>query len=478
MKVPHSNAKVEVMSMVVIIDDDKGVCAVLEQLIQQHGHSAVSAQTIADGLALVENRPADLVLLDVNLPDGSGLKQLHRISQSPAKPEVIIMTGQGDPDGAEFAIHNGAWDYIEKSASPKAMTLRLLRALEYRAGKQPAAAPAIDRRAIVGESRPLTHALDQLAHTMYSDAGVLITGDTGTGKELFARAVHRNSPRKEASFVVVDCAALPHHLVESMLFGHVKGAFTGADAPREGLVAQADGGTLFLDEIGEMPLSLQKAFLRVLESRCFRPIGGKEERRSDFRIVASTNRDLDQMVRKGRFRQDLLYRLRTFHLHLPALRHRRQDIPLLAEYHLQRLSRLYGGTPKEMSADFLEVLAGHDWPGNVRELVNTIDSALSAARDATVLYSCHLPADLRAKVACSQITKPCARPAEATPFDAARPLPPLQAFREKMIEKAETQYLNTLLSNAGGNMSNACTTAGISRSRLYELMKKHAIAAR
>jgi two-component system NtrC family response regulator len=245
----------------------------------------------------------------------------------------------------------------------------------------------------------------------------------------------------------------------------------------ETLVAQADGGTLFLDEIGEMPLSLQKTFLRVLETRRFRPIGSKEERQSNFRIVASTNRDLDDMVRKGRFRQDLLYRLRTFHLHLPALRARREDIPLLANHHLRRLNNLYGGLEKQLSSDLLDLLDRHDWPGNVRELVNTIDSALSAARDEGVLYSCHLPAALRARVTRKRIAgHHLPDPAAPAPV-AAQPLPPLQAFREQAIEKAETHYLTTLLSNAQGSMTHACAMAGVSRSRLYELMKKHAITA-
>jgi two-component system, NtrC family, response regulator len=470
------------MSLILIIDDDTSVCRTLEALIAQHGHCADSAGTLALGLTLLQNRPVDLVLLDVHLPDGNSLDRIHQIAQSPSKPEIIIMTGQGDPDGAEFAIQSGAWDYIEKTATLKAITLRLLRALEYRAGKHPEPTKTtIDRAGIIGTSDRLAHALDQLAHTLYSDAGVLITGETGTGKELFAHAVHRNSPRSDKSFVVVDCAALPDKLVESMLFGHIKGAFTGADNHREGLVAQADGGTLFLDEIGEMPLELQKAFLRVLETRSFRPIGAKQERTSNFRIIASTNRDLDEMVQQGSFRKDLLYRLRTFHLQLPALRQRPEDIPALAQYHIKRLNTLYGWPTKEISPEFVEMLQRHDWPGNVRELVNTIDSALSAARYETVLFDFHLPAELRMQVTRKGFER--RQTGISIDTDGAlaplhQDLPPLQNYREQVIEKAETSYLNALMSNAKGNITTACSMAGVSRSRLYEMMKKHAVTGK
>ncbi|MDA8140061.1 MAG: sigma-54 dependent transcriptional regulator [Desulfobacteraceae bacterium] len=467
------------MPKVLIVDDDHAVCRTLATLIRQQGHEVISAQSIGQGLKEMGAGTIDLVLLDVNLPDGNGLEQIDQFAQASSKPDIIIMTAQGDPDGAELAIRSGAWDYIEKSASPKTVTLRIQRILEHRAVKcasQPAL--AIDRKGIVGNSQPLQRALDQMARAANSEAGVLITGETGTGKELFALAVHRNSSRKEHNFVVVDCAALPKSLVESILFGHIKGAFTGADSPREGLVSQADGGTLFLDEVGEMPLDVQKSFLRVLESRSFRPIGGKHEQSSNFRVIASTNQDLDEMARNGAFRADLLHRLRTFHLILPALRQRCEDIADLAQHHLKRLCTLYGRRAKELSPDFLNLLRAHDWPGNVRELVNAMEHAMAAAPHETILYDHHLPAYLRARAARNRLTHPVPKAMPVLGEIAVNgQLPPLQAFREQIMEKAEADYLGALMSAARGNIHKACTLSGVSRSRLYELLKKHAIGS-
>lgn len=465
------------MSRILIIDDDHYVCRTLVTMVRQQGHEAECAQTLGDGLTTLEAQPVDLVLLDVLLPDGNGLDAIPAITQSPSNPEIVIMTAQGDPDSAELAIHRGAWDYVEKAASPKMMVLRIQHLLEHRANIQKQKPDkGVDRCGIVGTSRILKQALDQVAHSANSDAGVLITGETGTGKELFAQAVHRNSQRRKCNLVVVDCAALPKTLVESMLFGHVKGAFTGADGPRDGLVLQADGSTLFLDEVGEMPLDIQKSFLRVLESRRFRPIGAKRELVSNFRVVSSTNRDLDEMVEKGAFRQDLLHRLRTFHLILPPLRDRQDDISELCRFHLDRLCALYGWGDRKISAELLDLLQTYDWPGNVRELVNTMEYALATARHETVLYSHHLPARLRAQVARRRIGRPAAETGLVQyAATGCYPLPSLQIFRERVVDKAEADYLGTLMSATQGNIPKACSLSGISRSRLYELLKKHAI---
>ncbi len=306
------------MATILVVDDDDLLCELLVRKVGQLGHRGLSALTLAGGLALARSQPTDVVYLDVNLPDGNGLEEITLFREAPGAPEVIIITGRGSPDGAELAIKSGAWDYIEKGAALQSMVLPLLRALQYREERQVHQRPLmLSREQIVGESPRLKACLDLVAQAALSEANVLISGETGTGKELFAQAIHHNSPRRKGNFVVVDCAALPATLVESILFGHARGAFTGADRAREGLVAQAHGGTLFLDEVGELPLSLQKDFLRVLQEKRFRPVGGGQEVASDFRLVAATNRDLEGMAAKGEFRSDLLFRLKGLAINLP-----------------------------------------------------------------------------------------------------------------------------------------------------------------
>lgn len=241
---------------------------------------------------------------------------------------MIIITGLGDPDGAEMAVRNGAWDYIQNPFSLNSLILPLKRVFQYRdeLAKRQKPAVALKLDGIIGSSSQIKSCFDYLAQAANSEANVLITGETGTGKELFARAVHANGPRADRNFVVVDCAVLPETLVESSLFGHVRGAFTGADRASEGLIKQADKGTLFLNEVGELPISIQRAFLRVLQECTFRPVGGKSEVSSEFRLIAATNRDLDARVKDGKFRMDLLYRFRSLQLELPPLRQRQEDI--------------------------------------------------------------------------------------------------------------------------------------------------------
>ena len=310
------------------------------------GALSVCAATLKEGLEKVKSGAVDVVFLDVRMPDGNGLEVLPEIQASSGEPEVIISTGYGDADGAELAIKSGAWDYIEKSSSAKAIHLSLTRALQYRKEKKTAivanAVRVLRRVNIIGDSPQIHACLDMVAQAAVSDINVLITGETGTGKELFAQAIHNNSARAKSSFVVVDCAALPDTLVESLLFGHVKGSFTGADKDREGLIRKADGGTLFLDEVGELPLVLQKAFLRVLQEHRFRPVGSKSEVKSDFRLVAATNRRLETMATEGTFRKDLLYRISVFALDLPPLQERLSDMKRLARFQTNRLCERHG----------------------------------------------------------------------------------------------------------------------------------------
>lgn len=277
------------MANILIIDDDRELCDTIARIIRQLGHGVHTAYTFSDGLETAKSRHIDVVLLDVRLPDADGLAQLPTIQATPSAPVVIILTGYAGPEGAELAIRGNAWDYIEKPASLDTVTLSLNRALQYRREREAFRKPVrFKREGIIGESHQIKTCLDLVAKAAESNANILITGETGTGKELFARAIHANSKRAARNFVVVDCTALPKDLIEGILFGYKKGAYTGADRSEDGLIKHAHQGTLFLDEVGELPLAMQKAFLRVIQERYFRPIGAAEEAHSDFRLVAAT----------------------------------------------------------------------------------------------------------------------------------------------------------------------------------------------
>lgn len=301
-------------------------------------------------------------------------------------------------------------------------------------------------------------------------SNVLITGETGTGKELFAWAIHKNSPRTNKNFVVVDCTAFPETLVESMLFGHEKGSFTGAVEARDGLIKQAGGGTLFLDEVGELPLCIQKKFLRVLQDHRFRPIGSQKEIESNFRLIAATNRDLVAMTQSESFREDLLFRLKSFHLDLPPLRERTQDIKELAMYHIAKLCEDYGKEIKGFSPEFFETLVAYDWPGNVRELINTMQNTLDLAIDAPILFPKHLPTHLRIQVARASVNNnSSAREDIREGMASSQRLSKLKDFHQTV----EKQYLQDLISLARANIKEAIQISGMSKSRLYGLFKKH-----
>lgn len=466
------------MARILIIDDDELICQSLSLVARQKGYEATSTFTLGEGLEKATTEPFDVVFLDVNMPDGNGLDFLSKLPKLPSSPEIIIITGYGDPHGAELAIKCGAWDYLEKGASVKEISLSLFRALQYREQKQVGRATnnvvSIKRDGIVGNSACLKECLELVAQAAISDSSVLITGETGTGKELFARAVHQNSNRSNKQFVVVDCAALPENLIEGMLFGHEKGAFTSADQAREGLILQADGGTLFLDEIGEMPLSLQKVFLRVLQEHRFRPVGSNRELESSFRLVTATNRNLNEMVESERFRSDLLFRISTFVIELPSVRERPEDIKELARYHSDRICEHYGTPTKEFSPDFLKMLAAYSWPGNVRELVNTLERTIASARFESTLFPKHLPIHLRIEVTKSAMKResPSHQPTEHV---ASFSLPQLHEVRDSVYANAEKQYLHDLMALTDNNVAEACRVSGLSQSRLYALLKKQGI---
>jgi DNA-binding NtrC family response regulator len=461
------------MANILVVDDDAFFRDALAKKFAREGHQLVTASTLTDALEITSSQETDVIFLDVHLPDGSGLTALPRFGSQPGRPTVVIITGLGDPDGAELAIKSGAWDYITKPVRNRELSLVLSRVLQYRSHRRSAASGSgLNREGIIGRSAVIQARLELLGQAAASEASVLITGPTGSGKELFARAVHDNSPRAKGPFVVVDCAALPGSLVESVLFGHVKGAFTGADQPSQGLIKHAHQGTLFLDEVGELPLSMQKAFLRVLVERLYRPVGGQDQVASDFRLVAATNQDLPAMVAQGRFREDLLFRLRSFVIDVPPLQERIGDIKELVDFRLEWIRAAKGLGPKDVSADFLETLEKYSWPGNVRELFAALERAVAVARDEPTLYPHHLPGhiriDLARTAAAGRVPQP---PPDGNGPSVQAGLPTLKQYRETM----ERHYLIDLMTAARGNVKEGCRISGLSPSSLYALLKKYDI---
>lgn len=403
------------MAEVLVIDDDLMICEMLADIVEDRGHRCDTARTLERGLELAEAGHYDVVFQDVYLADGTGLDILQQLKDSPGRPQVVVITGSGEAQVAERAMREGVWDFVAKPLDLGSVTGPLERALKYRE-EQGARAPRgrVRREGIAGASPLMRALLDNVALAGESGASVLITGETGTGKELFARAIHANSPRADKPFVVVDCASLPETLVESTLFGHVKGAFTGADKAREGLVKLADGGTLFLDEVGELPFAMQRAFLRVLEEHTFRPVGAKTELTSDFRLVAATNRHLEEMVERAQFRKDLLFRIRSFSIDLPPLRERVEDIEEIITTHMDRLAEQGRFPMKAFSPEYIHALSAYPWPGNVRELVQCLERSLAAARNEQTLFLMHLPEEVRISYAQTLVRRE-GPPAPGTP---------------------------------------------------------------
>ncbi len=459
------------MSQILIVDDDPQICKILSELVKSMGHRPSSTTRLERALQLARNRDFDLVLLDLEFPGGDGLEILPDLLKAPSRPEVIIITGTSGYRGAELAFKYGAWDYVEKPFILAEVSLPIERALRYRAKKAPDKIPvALKRGGIIGDSAAIVGCLEEVARASTTKASILIRGETGTGKELFARAVHTNSSRRDGPFTVLDCGALPDTLVESTLFGHEKGAFTGAERKQEGVIRQAHRGTLFLDEIGELSLKVQKSLLRVLQEHRVRPIGAASEREVDFRLVAATNRDLARMVEEKRFREDLFFRIRAIEIVIPPLRERKEDIYQITTRKVDQLCRDYGIETKGISPEFMEVLNCQQWPGNIRELINVLEFAIAAAKRDPILFPKHLPPDYRLahlKSRPGQAADDPHGPQEAR--DIEEPFPTLAEYRARF----EKKYLRMLLRLARGNRHEASRLSGISQARLYGLLKKY-----
>jgi len=481
------------MANILIIDDEAYIRDVLSSRVERMGHVPAAAATLDQGIQILNRDGADLVFLDVNLPDGSGLEALPFIKQSPSAPEVVIITAVGSNAGAELAIKNGAWDYIAKPFKKEEIILLIRRTLDYRNARfNQHQAPMLNTDAIIGKSPLMKECIYQVAQSAANTANVLIQGETGTGKELFAKAIHDNCALTNDHYIVVDCAAMPEALTESVLFGHKKGAFTGADTSSEGLIKSADKGTLFLDEIGELPLSVQKAFLRVLQEKKFRPVGSSTEVTSDFRLISATNCDLDEMVDQGTFRKDLLHRLKTFSIDLPPLRQHKDDISNLVLHYMDKLCSKHRIPPKALLPDTLDVLISHDWPGNVRELINAIEKAILSEPDLPLLYPMFLPSRIRVSHANMELKEKKVLhtgvddvgsdlPIVPTmPFesvlslgDSREGIPTLKTYRNTALEKIETVYLRYLIQHTHRDLEEAAKISGISKNRLYFLIRKY-----
>jgi len=450
-----------------VVDDEAGMRKSLAIMLRREGYAVAEAASGKDALDQLGREVFDLVVADLSMDDLSGLDVLRHVKQTSPDVEVILMTGYGTIESAVEAMKLGAFDFITKPFQSEEILLRVHNALDkrrlrqevhrLRAEVQTTSGP--DR--IVGVSEPMRRLLASLPRVGQTESTVLITGESGTGKELVARALHATSRRAQGPFVSLSCAALPEPLLENELFGHVKGAFTGALAARKGLLEEAQGGTFFLDEIGEAPLAIQTKLLRVLEERSIRRLGDNRLLPIDIRIVAATNRDLQVAVRDKTFREDLLYRLNVIRLHMPPLRERSDDVALLARHFLALHCRQVGRTLDGISPAALALLTRYVFPGNVRELSNVIEQAVALA--AGPLIGPHdLPEHIRRPEALA------APPRVETTAAASTPL-------EHAIADVEQEQISEALRETGWNISRTAIRLGISRNTLRYRIEKYGL---
>jgi DNA-binding NtrC family response regulator len=440
---------------VLIVDDEKNILISLSRMLDLEGFVPVVAGSARIANEKLQQQDIDAVLLDVRMPEVDGLAFLRELRAKRADLPVIMMSGHSGLDVAIEAIQAGAHDFIEKPVSTDRLLVTLNNALSFGKLKQNNRdlQARLDRsRQIVGDSTPVTRLREEIELAAPTKARVLITGENGTGKELVAHAIHQGSPRAGAPFIKVNCAAIPSELIESELFGHEKGAFTGAQSARKGKFEQADGGTLFLDEIGDMRLEVQVKLLRVLQEGEVDRVGGSTPIPVDVRVIAATNKDLPAEIEAGEFREDLYYRINVIPVHVPALRDRKSDLPLLVEHFLSLCCEENGRQTKSVDNEALAVLAEHGWPGNIRELRNICERLVI------------LTPGTRVTAADVKRVLPGLRPKTGNGYTRGRPL-------REMVADAERALILSALEDHGSHITNAAQSLGLERSHLYKKMK-------
>lgn len=452
---------------ILVVDDEAIVRQSCSRILSLEDFTIETAGKGSEALKLLQKKSFDLVLTDLMIPDLSGIELLKRIKSEWPDTEVIIITGYGTVKTAVDALKYGAYDYLEKPFTPEMLLSAVNRCLEkkklsmenMRLKQEIHALYSLDN--MIGSSREMQKVFKLVGTVASTNSTVLITGESGTGKELVARAIHYNSARSEQPFMVVDCGAIPENLMESEMFGHTKGSFTGAVATEEGIIETAQGGTVFLDEISNLPLSMQSKLLRLLQEKEFRPVGSKKTVKSEVRFIAATNRDLMEMVREGAFREDFFYRLNVFPISLPPLRDRKEDIPALAYHFLNKYSTEIGRAVPHLSAEAMRKLIANDWPGNVRELENLIHRAVIVCEGAT----------LKPEHVTMPLDEDFEIPATLDELKKVK-----KDLRIKSIEELEKNFLMNALKRNKWNVSKTATDIGMQRTNLHALIKKYNIS--
>jgi DNA-binding NtrC family response regulator len=452
---------------ILVVDDERAIRLAIGDLLRADGHGVREAGSGDEALAALEGAPADLVLADLRMPGMDGLKLLEAVRARHPDTLVVLVTAQGDERTAVQALKLGAYDYLPKPFDNEEIRATVRHAHEVLSlreeNRRLRRELASEFRGMVGDSPAMREVAETIRRAAPTDATVLVTGESGTGKELAARAIHAESRRSDRAFVALNSSALPADLIESELFGHVKGAFTGADRDRTGVFEAAHGGTLFLDEVGDLSPSAQAKLLRVVEENRVTPVGTTTSRPVDVRLIAATNRPLEEMVGDGDFRQDLLYRLQVVTLRLPPLRERRADIPALAVHFIAELAARHDRPVRSLSTAARRALLAYDWPGNVRELRNVLERAVVLA-DGDEMDLSALPA---------RVTGGAAAPG---PVDAAIEGLPWTEARERAVEGFERSFLAAALERHGGNVSATARSLGLHRQSLQKILRRLDIA--